>query len=299
MNVSPPRPAVQTETTTGLQFRLRYADGRSEQLVVDADRALIGSAAHCEVRLPPEFAGPEAVEVFASDKVVHMAARPAPSPPLLDGVPTTSGPWGLGQVLTIGGVSLTVAVVDLGQRRRGGSPFWLLAPVPVIAIIAGVVYAGTVGPGEPPVPEAPTLFDPPITSCPQPAGDQLAAFAAEKLRLALSKRERGPFSPVDAVAAVPLFEVAAACFRVAGDPEDDREATKAAVQLRKKLEDEYSVRRVRLEHFFRVGDPVGCKREIGALLPMIAQRAGPYVQWLGFVERFADLEIQQRDTTKL
>jgi hypothetical protein len=289
----------ETETTTGLQFRLRYPDGRTEQLVVDADRALIGSAAHCEVRLPPELAAPEAVEVFSSAGVVHMAARPAQAPPLLDGVPVTSGPWAPGQVLTLGGMALTVGVVDLGQKRRGGSPFWLLAPVPVIAVIAGVVYAGTVGPGEPPVPAAPSLFDAPIAACPQPAGEQLVPFAAEKLRLALSKRERGPFSSVDAVAAVPLFEMAAACFRVAGDTDDEHEASVSAANLRKKLEDEYSVRRVRLEHFFRIGDPFGCKREIAGLLPMIASRAGPYVEWLGYVDRYADLEIKQRDTTKL
>ena len=56
---------------------------------------------------------------------------------------------------------------------------------------------------------------------------------------------------------------------------------------------------MRLEHFFRIGDAHGCKREIAALLPMIAFRAGPYVQWLGYVDRYADIEIQQRDTTKL
>jgi hypothetical protein len=297
--VAPVAPGLPNETTTGLQFRLRYPDGRSEQLVVDADRALIGSAAHCEVRLPADAAAPEAVEVFSSEKVVHLAARAAQSPPLLDGVPVTSGAWGSGQVLTIGGVALTVAVVDLGQRRRGTSPFWLLAPVPIIAVIATVVYANTVGPGEPQVPDAPALFDAPIATCPQPAGEQLAPFAAEKLRTALSKRERGPFSSADAVAAVPLFEVAAACFKTVGDSEDEREAAGSAATLRKKLEDEYSVRRVRLEHFFRIGDSSGCKREIVSLLPMIAQRNGKYVEWLGFVERFADLDIQQRTTQKL
>jgi hypothetical protein len=283
------------ETTTGLQFRLRYPDGRMEQLVVDADRALVGSAAHCEVRLPPESASPEAVEVFSADRMVQFAARPGQAAILLDNVPTQSGTWGPAQILTIGGVALTVGAVDLGQKRRGGSPFWLLAPVPILGVIAAIVYGAVQGPGDPPVPEAPPLFDPPLTTCPQPAGDQLAAFAAEKLRLALSKRERGPFSSSDSVAAVPLFEVAAACFKLAGDPEDEREAAASAQALRKKMEDEYSVRRVRLEHFFRIGDPHGCKREIATLLPMIAFRAGPYVQWLGYVDRYADIEIQQRD----
>ena len=42
----------------GLRFRVQHADGHSEQYVVDAERALVGSAAHCEVRLPPEAAAP-------------------------------------------------------------------------------------------------------------------------------------------------------------------------------------------------------------------------------------------------
>ena len=37
---------------SGLEFRIRHPDGRSEELVVDSDRVLIGSGAHCEIRLP-------------------------------------------------------------------------------------------------------------------------------------------------------------------------------------------------------------------------------------------------------
>ena len=202
-------------------------------------------------------------------------------------------------MLTLGGVALTVKVVDLGQKRRGGSPFWLLAIVPTIAILAVVVIGTQFGPPELELPPAPPLFDAPVTNCPPTPADSVAAFATEKLRLAISKRERGPFSSADAVAAVPLFEVAGACYKVAGDPESERDTLVASTTLRKKLEEEYNVRRVRLAHYYKIGDPSGMKREIMAVLPMIANRGGDYVTVLNNLERGAELELQKRGLRRL
>jgi hypothetical protein len=286
------------EAQVGLQFKVRYPDGRSEQLTVDAERALIGSAAHCEVRLPKESAAPEHVEVFASEGRVHLAARNRESPPMLDGVPFTGGPWPTGRVLSIGATRLTVDRIQLGDRRRSRSPFWLLAPVPLVGIVATLVYAQAGTKGDPPVPDAPQLFDPPIATCPMPVSDQLQPFAAEKLRLALAKRETGPFSRRDAVEAVPLFEVAAACFRLARDPDNEREAATDAVTLRRKLEEEYLVRRVRLEHAYRINDSLGAKRELNVLMPMTAHRPGAYADWLAWLNRYATFAIEQAQTNK-
>ena len=288
------------ETQTGLKFRVRYADGRSEQLLVDAERALIGSAAHCEVRLPPESAALEHVEVFANDGRVHMSARSAATPPpTLDGAPYVTGPWPKGAVLAIGGTTLTVEAVDLDQKRRGRSPFWLLAPVPVVAIIATIIYSRVAASAELPIPEAPTLFDAPVSTCPVQGTELYMPFAADKLRTALAKRERGPFSRRDAVDAVPLFEVAAACFHLAGAADDEREALAGAASQRKKVEEEYRVRRVRLEHAFRIADPFGAKRELTVLLPMTAHRRGPYVEWLASLDRYATVEVERRASKPL
>jgi len=79
-------------------------------MVVDAERALVGSAAHCEVRLDPEVAAAEHVEVYASGGVIHFAARGLglTAPPQLDRVTTTEGRWNVGAVLSISGIELTL-----------------------------------------------------------------------------------------------------------------------------------------------------------------------------------------------
>ncbi|WP_394822978.1 hypothetical protein [Pendulispora albinea] len=287
------------ETQTGLKFRVRHADGRFEQFLVDAERALIGSAAHCEVRLPPEVAALEHVEVFASDRRVHFSVRTNAIPPSLDGAPYASGPWAPGKVLAIGGTTLTVESVDLDSKQRGRSPFWLLLPVPIVAVIATVIYSRVAASAEAVIPEAPVLFDAPVATCPVQGGELQMPFAADKQRTALAKRERGPFSRRDAVDAVFLFEGAAACFHLAGAADEERESRAGAASQRKKLEEEYRVRRVRLEHAFRVGDPFGAKRELASLIPMTAHRRGQYVEWLASLDRYATLEAERRTSKPL
>ena len=62
-----------------------------------------------------------------------------------------SAPWRPGRVLNVGTISLTVSTIDLVQRNRSRSPFWVLLPVPFIGILATVLYAKTVPPPEPPL----------------------------------------------------------------------------------------------------------------------------------------------------
>jgi hypothetical protein len=45
--------------TTSLLVGISYPNGRREELTVDSESALIGSGAHCEVRLPAEHAAVE------------------------------------------------------------------------------------------------------------------------------------------------------------------------------------------------------------------------------------------------
>ena len=51
----------QTQTLTGLSFRVQLPEGGPQQLLVDSDRVLIGSGAHCEIRLPIDQARVEHV----------------------------------------------------------------------------------------------------------------------------------------------------------------------------------------------------------------------------------------------
>jgi len=281
----------------GLRFSVMTADGKRESLLVDASSALIGSGSHCEVRLPPTEAAHEHVELMVMNGVVHLAARQAP--PLLDGVPIVSGPWPRGTTLSVGSTMLMVDVVDLTPSRRTRSPFWALAPVPVLAAVATIVATRSAPAADAVIPPAPTLLDPIVMTCPSPPGPTLGSFATERARVGLAKRERSPFSPADGVEAVGILETSAACYRVARMFNEERDMTSIARALRAKLEEEYHVRRVRVEHAYKVGDPFGAKRELQVLMPMMAHRRGVYVDWLGSVDRHATAAIDSRSHRKL
>jgi hypothetical protein len=266
--------------TKGLAFRITQHD-RTNEVVVDADRALIGSAAHCEVRL--ENAAREHAAVAISEGLIHFFPH--------DGA---QGIWTENTPLRIGDVTITVKTVDLGNRENGRSPFWLFVPAIAIAIGAIVFYAKKSESHALEIPPAPALFDAPNETCSLPHNDLLAALAAEKLRLANTKRERGAFSIGDAVDAVPLFETAGACFLVVGDKPGAEEANRAARELRVRLEEEFHIRRVRLEHAFRLGDAELAKHELVVLLPLTARRKGPYAEWLVQVDRQASIELDRK-----
>jgi hypothetical protein len=281
----------------GFRFRVAYADGRQEQILVDADRALIGSASHCELRLPPEVAVHEHLEVFAHEGAVHFATKPYAllALPALDGVATVEGRWPSGSTLRIGNMQMTVELVSLGMAKAK-PPLWaLFVAIPAIAITAvGVALARPVDHALPPIPEAPVLVGAKDAKCPEVSAEQRPVLATEKLRIALAKRERSPFAPQDGIEAIGLFEVAGACFRAAALPQQANEADDAANLLRAKLDEDYRLRRVRLEHAYRTHQTSAVKRELAVIIPMTAHRRGPYTEWLAALDRAATAEIEQR-----
>jgi len=280
----------------GFRFRLVYADGRQESVLVDSERALIGSASHCELRLPPETAAHEHVEVFAHEGVVHFATRhyALSNLPALDGVAIMEGRWQAGSSLRIGDAQMTVELVQLGIAKAK-PPLWaLFIAIPAIAITAvGVALARPVDRGLPPIPEAPVLVGPKDARCPDVSAEQRPVLATEKLRIALAKRERSPFAPQEGFEAIALFEVSAACFRAAGQPQPAAEADDSANALRVKLDEDYRLRRVRLEHAYRTHQSNAVKRELSVLIPMTSHRRGPYTEWLAFLDRAVTIELDQ------
>jgi hypothetical protein len=281
----------------GFRFRLVHPDGRQEQVLVDADRALIGAASHCELRLLPEVAAHEHVEVFAHEGAVHFATRPYAllALPVLDGVATVEGRWNPGSSLRIGNVQISVELVSLGMAKAK-PPLWaLFIAIPAIAITAvGVALARPVDHGLPPIPEAPALIGPNEAKCPEVSPEQRPVLAAEKLRVALAKRERSPFAPQEGFESIALFEVSGACFRAAGQAQAATEADDDARVLRVKLDEDYRLRRVRLEHAYRTHQTGAVKRELAVLIPMTSHRRGAYTEWLAALDRAATAELEQR-----
>lgn len=285
------------EPQRGFRFRVLYPDGRNEQLVVDADRALIGNAGHCELRLAPETAAHEHVEVFVHEGKVHFATKRDAliAPPLLGGVPAVEGQWTPGSALRVGDVEINVELVNLGMAKAK-PPIWaLFVVIPAVILTAvGVALARPIDRGLPPIPEAPPILAPKDARCPDLSVEQKSVLATERLRIALAKRERSPFAPQDGFEAVSHFELAAACFRTADKADQANEADEAARMLREKLEEDYRLRRLRLEHAYRTHQTGALKRELQVLIPMTAHKKGPYTEWLAFLDRAASIELEER-----
>src|SRR5262245_56950546 len=94
---------------TGLRFQIRYPDGRTEQLLVDSERAMLGSGAHCEIRLPPEHAGVEHVLVTKAGEVIQARAMTLNPSPTINGVSFTEAPLFADAVLAVGAVQIIVS----------------------------------------------------------------------------------------------------------------------------------------------------------------------------------------------
>jgi hypothetical protein len=291
---------------SGLEFRIQHPDGRAEQLVVDSDRVLIGSGAHCEIRLPAADASIEHVLVTFLGGGVYAQARALSPPPMINGSPFTQATLLPASVLGVGKVQMTINVVEIAEtakviRKKKEST----SPLTYVLGVAGLIVAYLLqsgyfdpakdGPGAVPK-EIPPLWAAAAATCPQRAPDQALGFARDKKVVAEGKRERSPFHVQDGVAAVALFETAAACFRIGEDGGTAKEMDAAAEKLKKSLNEDYRAHQMRLEHALSVSDASTAQREVKTLLAMLAGQAGPYVVWLSNLDRRIALKLGK--TTK-
>jgi hypothetical protein len=286
-----------------LVITLREANRKPRDVSVDADRALIGSAAHCEVQLAQEDAAPEHLMLEVRNGAVMGRARYLRPEPLLNGAPFVEGRILPDSVVRIGSVEMTigVGVADGGTaaRKSTGSRSRVLALA--LLAMAGTMYVYTMNERRvTPIASAPdplalweTTED---DSCPR-HDTEVAVAAAENLRLAASgKRERSPFSPLDGVAAVPLYRRAAACLTLAGRGNDAQEASFDAERLRAKMDDEYRIHRVGLERTLIDQDWEGARKHIHVLLSFLGGRSGKYVEWLSNADRRLQLKVGSAKT---
>jgi hypothetical protein len=290
---------MKAESQVGLSVHVSHEGGGDERYIVDSERALVGSAAHCEIRLPQEVSAPAQVELVYRDGALHATAVALDPPVFVDRMRLTTTAWQGRGVLRIGGTTIRVEPVALGAKGKNRE--WVFAValgVPILAAAASFALTRPASAGNPQYADPPTLFDEPVASCPVKEAEQALAFADEKSRVALAKRERGPFSPRDAVDAVPLVEVARACYAIAGETEAAQQSAELVTQMRRKLEEEYAMRRVRLEHAFETGNAASIRRELDYLLPMTSHRQGLYVDWLVALKRSVDLEVDREEKAK-
>ncbi|MCC6555567.1 MAG: hypothetical protein IT372_21610 [Polyangiaceae bacterium] len=296
----------QTQTLTGLQFRIQMPEGGPQQLLVDSDRVLIGSGAHCEIRLPGDLAASEHVEINFLGGHMYAKARALQPPPLLNGAPFTEAPLQPNSVLQIGRSEITVSIVEIAdqanvsiKKSEPTSPFTYVLAVLMIPLGYFVLFyepPDDVASGMPK--DVPVLWDSAPTTCPQAAKDQALGMAFNRKLVAEGKRERSPFDVRDGVAAVPLFLQASACFQVGGDTARAGEMSAAADKLKKQLEEDYLAHRMRLEHALDVKDLKTAYKEIRVLLDMLQGKSDPYVVWLSNLERRLKIKFGKTSPTR-
>lgn len=284
---------------TILRFQIQHSNGRAEAINVEAERALIGSGAHCEIRLPIDQSSMEHVLIQVGGGNVFAQALTFQPPPTINNVPFTQAPLPADAVLGIGQTQILVSASDelmvggavvAGQQKRKSNPA-MLALIALLGVAALYMLSQQQASDEiggPP--KEPTLFAAVVEAC-DVAGPQALARAREKHTLAEAKRERRPFHVQDGVQAVPLYEEASACYRKASDARSANETIDLANQLRREMEDDYRTHRMRLEHAMSVTDDVTARREVRTLLAFTEGKSGPYVEWLSALDRRFKLKL--------
>lgn len=284
------------------EFRLlvRAPEGRTDLLTVQCDRVLIGSAAHCEVRLPTDRACAEHVELTVVGGRVRARARALEPAPTIGGRAFVEALVEPGAAIGLGGFEIVAEPVAATDARDGSRASGVRRRVVVAATLGAIALltaglaarrsdAGAAGARGAP----PPLWGPEVTSCPESSPVEALAMAREKRLVAEGKRERRPFHVQDGVAAVPLFETAAACYAVARDDASAGAARRAAADLRGRVQEDYHAHQVRLDHALLVGDAHTARREVQILRALTEAANGPYVAWLSDVDRRLQLRLSK------
>lgn len=284
-----------------LKFQTRHATGQIDQLSIESERVLIGSGAHCEIRLPLAEARVEHVLIELGPAGVFARALNFEPPPMINNVPFTQAPLPPGAVLGISGTQILIEIVegagaaggDVLQAKKKSSPITIIAAMIMIPA-AGFLLFGPEETGDGAVvhPNPPELWAAPGGQCPHATDrGQALSFAREKMAIADAKRERRPFHVQDGVSAVPTYETAAACFRAGGDAASGNLAEESSKYLRREMTDDFRMRRVRLDHDLATEDYVSAQKEVRVLLQFVEGKSGEYVTWLSNLERKLKLKI--------
>jgi hypothetical protein len=274
-----------------LELELHRENREVETIRLDAQRVLIGSDAHCELPLPADEAAPEQVLLEVLGTVLRVTARSASPPLLIDGKRAVRGTLASGGTLGLGRVTLRVWI-DRGRNHAASSasPLWrrgvlLACGAFLLAVAAGLGAVLASDSRKKAAPSAPELWTQVSASCPATGTVEALALAPEKRALAEAKAQRHPFIAREGVESVQLYRVAADCARVGGAHEQSKALLSEADALRRAIDADYRVRRLRLEYSLKIGDKRTAAREASMIRELLRSGDGAYVRWLATLER--------------
>lgn len=292
-----------------IRVQLKYSDGRTQMREVAKEKLVIGSGPKCDIPWAGLAAEHLLLEHVGSGVVMARALSFHPAPQLYGtAFQQTKVPSQVS--LHLAGVELTVsyaavvpecspapvsasmpvsaAQASAGEkaRQRKSGPLLYVSLVLAVPALGLMFYGGRELAGGSDLPEdVPVLWAASEAQCPQTLPEQALTFAREKWVIAESKRERRPFNVQDGVAAVPLYELASACYRAGGQHTEADAAADTAKLLRKQVDEDYRMHRVRLEHALSVDDTATVQKEARVLLAFTTGKSGRYVTWLGGLDR--------------
>ena len=285
-----------------LRFLVRYPDGRGEDFSIESETVMIGSGAHCEIRLPVDQSAIEHVRISLGVNCVIAEVRAFEPQPTINGIAFQRSQLYPEAILAIGQVQIKVDVfevaekqgVQVAQNEKTSPTTYVLAFVG-LGLAAFLLLSNKPG-GESIVqPDSPpALWGEPIVSCPVSGKAESTAHATEQERQAIARRERMAFFIQDGVQAVPLFEVVAACYRAAGMEAEAKNAGDSAAMLREEVQREYRTHRVRLDHAIDINDTETMQTETRILLSYTEGKQGEYVTWLSNLDRKLQLQFGGR-----
>ena len=283
-----------------LSFEICHADGRPERTSAQGARIVIGSGAHCDVRLAADQAAFEhvAIEELAAGPQIRNLAPAAPS--TLDGVPFAAralGPSGLA-CLIIGDTQIRI----LREARVAPARSTTLGPVMIakLLVVAGLVGAivkvSVMGPDAPSTssPPMPELFAKISTDCPRKDLAEARTIADDQRAIADGARDRSPFDPRESRAAVKGYEIAAACYRITHQVEAGEIAAQAALRMREETTLDFRARRVRLDRVLLVNDYDLAAQDVAVLSALTEGQQGEYSRWLAGIAQ----DLKNRNTVE-
>ena len=278
-------------------FEIRYETGKAERIEVEGDRILLGSGAHCDLRLAPEVAAWEHVVLTAEGEgmVARLLARGASA--TVDGEPFREARLVEGSRIRIGEIQLVYRLstaARAGKRRKAPSFALLLAVLFVPAVLFVAAHARSNDAFGPPD-KVPAPLGEVATQCPAETREQALALAREKDAAAQARRQRWKFHTRDGVEAVVLFEVAAACHAAGGDAEGAAGSGLLARAMRAGVLQEFQVYRVRLERALERNDARVALAQIKYLRDMLFTRDidDEYVRWLTIMQRKLEARVSR------
>lgn len=194
--------------------------------------------------------------------------------------------------------------LDADGRPKERKPEGGVNPILIVALLVVVAFTATMllrrakapslAAGMPPAPELLSASE----ACPY-QGKAAGARAEEAELAALAKAERYAFDVHDGVDAVKLYGLAHSCYTQAGDVSSAARTRKAEESWRTRMKTEYQSHRLRLRLALDRGATGDAYRQAHGLRTMLRSQTGPYLEWLGKIERaYKPVEKKRRSFAK-